>query len=168
MFNRKRYAFTLAEILLAVVIVGIVAGLVMPSLLKDMQTKARMGNLKSTLIGIDDIIHKEIVQKRSEDITNLDIYKNPQDFLNKFNNAVEGNAFAVSYNNYNGTNVQVENPEASILLKSGVGLGILNDEEHRLSKIIIDLTGSEPPNTIGIDYFDNDNFIKEMKEKFNG
>ena len=153
MLNLKRYAFTLAEILLALTIVGIIASLVMPSLLKDMQAKARMSLLKSTLIGLDDTIHREIAQKRSEDIENLDIYRNPQDFLDKLSDAVEGNAFAASYKNYNGGNAAVVIPNANILLKNGVGIGISNDEEHRISKIVVDLTASEPPNTVGIDYF---------------
>ena len=153
MLNLKRYAFTLAEILLALAIVGIIASLVMPLLLKDMQAKARMSLLKSTLIGIDDTIHKEIAQKRSEDIEDLDIYRNPQDFLDKFNDAVEGDAFAGSYKNYNGVVSNVEIPDASVLLKNGVGIGILNDEDYRISKIVIDLNASAPPNTVGIDYF---------------
>ena len=37
MLRKKKHAFTLAEVLLALVIVGIIAGLVLPSLLKDMQ-----------------------------------------------------------------------------------------------------------------------------------
>lgn len=153
MLKPKRCAFTLAEILLAVVIVGIIAGLVMPSLLKDMQAKARMSSLKSTLIGIDDTIHREIAQKRSEDINDLDIFRDPQEFLDKFNDAAEGDAFANSYKNYNGAAVNVDIPAARKLLKNGVGIGISNDSEHRISNIVIDLTAAEPPNTVGIDYF---------------
>lgn len=153
MLRKKKHAFTLAEVLLALVIVGIIAGLVLPSLLKDMQAKSRMGILKSTLVGIDDLIHKEIAQKRSEDIINLDIYNNPQLFLNKFNNAVSGTAFASSYQNYAGSEVTVNVPANSILLQNGVGIGIINQEDERCSDIIIDVTGEKSPNTVGIDYF---------------
>ena len=153
MLKNKKHAFTLAEVLLALVIVGIISSLVLPSLLKDMQAKSRMNILKSTLVGVDDVIHREIAQKRSEDIINLDIYNNPQSFLDKFNNAISGTAFATSYQNYNGTPVNVNIPVSSILLQNGVGVGIINQPENRCSAVIIDVTGEKPPNTVGIDYY---------------
>lgn len=152
--KKKKSAFTLAEILLTLVIVGVVAGLVLPSLLKDMQAKSRMNLLKSTLIGVDDVIHKEIAQKRSEDIIDLDIHNNPQLFLQKLNVAPAGTAFSNAYKNYNGNAVVVSIPAGNgVLLQNGVGIGIINDADNKLSHIIIDVTGEKPPNTVGIDYF---------------
>ena len=162
MLKNKKSGFTLAEILLALVIVGIIAGLVLPSLLKDMQSKSRMGILKSTLVGIDDVIHREIAEKRTEDIANLDIYRDPQEFLKKFNDAVVGTPFADTYKNYNGTivpnvgNLTKNELNGKILLKNGVGIGIRNPkagEAHRYTLIVIDVTGEAPPNTVGIDLF---------------
>ena len=160
MFGKKR-AFTLAEILLALIIVGIVAGLTLPSLLKDMQSKSRMNLLKSTFVGIDDYIHKDIAHKRSEDIINLDVYVNPQLFLSKFNVAPSGEPFAASYKNYNGQQVNCITDfsgarSGKILLQNGVGIGIKNPEASsgdRFTTIVVDLTGEKAPNTVGIDYF---------------
>ena len=165
MLKIKKHAFTLAEVLLALIIVGIISGLVLPSLLKDMQAKSRMNILKSTLVGIDDAIHREIAQKRSEDIINLDIYNSPQLFLRKFNNAVSGTAFASSYQNYNGTVVNVAVPEGSILLQNGVGVGILNNKTEGYTTVVIDVTGEKPPNTVGIDYYTAKMFWTEDLEK---
>ena len=160
MFEKLR-AFTLAEILLALVIVGIVAGLALPSLLKDMQSKSRMNLLKSTLIGIDDYIHKDIAHKRSEDIINLDVYTNPQLFLSRFNVAPTGEPFATSYKSYKGQPVNCITDfsgarSGKILLQNGVGIGIVNPQStssDRFTTIVIDLTGDKYPNTVGIDYF---------------
>ena len=154
MLNFKKSAFTLAEIMLTLLIVGIVAGLVLPTLLKDMHSKSRMALMKSTILSIDEMIQKDIAQKRTQDITKLEIFNDTQDFLRQFDIASSGVPFANSYKNYNGGNAAVTIPANSVLLKNGVGIGVvqrLYDKES--SAIVIDLTGENQPNTAGIDYF---------------
>lgn len=157
MLKFRKPAFTFAEIMLTLLIVGIVAGLVLPTLLKDMQSKSRMALMKSTVLSIDEMVQKDIAQKRTQDITKLEIYGNKtQNFLRQFDIAENGVPFANanSYKNYNGGSTQVIVPGNSVLLKSGVGIGVverLYDKES--SAIVIDLTGENQPNTVGIDYF---------------
>ena len=158
---RKRNGFTLGEILLAVLIVGIVAVLTLPSLIKDTTQKARMSLLKSTIGNISNAVQAVLVKERTNDVTDTDVYKDPQEFLKTFDAAEAGTPFAASYkrlsDSQNAAGVLIPSNsgqnQAAYLLKSGVGLGIVNDSDQSISYVVIDLTGKDKPNIVGVDYF---------------
>lgn len=158
---RKRNGFTLGEILLAVLIVGIVAVLTLPSLIKDTTQKARMSLLKSTIGNISNAVQAALVKERTNDVTDTDVYKDPQEFLKTFDAAEAGTPFAASYkrlsDSQNAAGVLIPSNsgqnQAAYLLKSGVGLGIVNDSDQSISYVVIDLTGKDKPNIVGVDYF---------------
>ena len=163
MFNIKinKNGFTLAEVLLAVVIIGVIAVLTIPSLLRNTQEKARMALLKGTVANLSNAVQTEMTRHRATEIPSTDIYKNPQTFLERFELAKSGTPFATSYRRYSDAKetedvlIPDNNSEGqySVLLKNGVGLGIVNDKENSTTSVVIDLTGSDKPNMVGADYY---------------
>lgn len=157
----KRYGFTLGEILLAVLIVGIVAVLTLPSLIKDTTQKARMALLKSTIGSISNAVQAEFIKLRTNEITDTLIYKDPKTFLETFDIAKSGTPFADSYkklsDSQTATDIIIpsnsETGQGAYLLKSGLGLGLVNDTDLSLTYVVVDLTGEEKPNIVGTDYF---------------
>jgi prepilin-type N-terminal cleavage/methylation domain-containing protein len=67
MFNKNIFknGFTLAEVLIAVTIVGVIAVLTIPSLLKNSQEKARMTLLKGTVANLSNAVQAEMTRHRS-------------------------------------------------------------------------------------------------------
>ena len=64
-----------------------------------------------------------------------------------------GKAFATSYQSKSGNNVEIDTPQASILLKSGAGLSLRNDADNKCTIVTVDVNGAKSPNILGIDYF---------------
>lgn len=160
MVLKKRYGFTLGEVLLAILIVGIIAVLTLPSLVKNMHEKSRMSLLKNTIANISNVIQNEFTKYRTTDITNTDIYNDPKAFLENFDVAKSGVPFASSYGRFSKTGsetiiipVDGQENQAALLLKNGVGIGIINDETTSTTSVIVDLTGDKKPNKVGADYF---------------
>ena len=160
MKNTKKHGFTLGEVLLTVLVVGIIAILVLPSMIKNINTKSRMSLLKSMVATIDNVSKQTISKDRTDDITNTDIYNDPEKFLKRFDQATSGEPFAKKYTNYKNkvTSVQIpsnnEDGQAKALLKNGVGIGVINELFNKDSTaIILDLNGDDKPNMVGVDYF---------------
>ncbi len=157
----KKYGFTLGEVLLTVLIIGVIAILTIPSMMKNINEKSRMSLLKGTVASVGNVIQAEITKQRTDELTSTDIYKNPQKFLEKFDGAKTGKPFAKSYKRYSDSKIassvlipsdDVEG-QAVLLLKNGVGIGIVNDGENSRTSIIVDVTGDDKPNMVGVDYF---------------
>ena len=158
---KKRYGFTLGEILLAVLIIGIISVLTIPSIIKDTNQKARMALLKGTIANFTNAVQSELVKQRTNEIMDTDIYQDPEAFLDKFDGAKSGIPFADSYKRYSdlqaATDVIIPNNtgenQAARLMKNGVGVGIVNNSETSTTYVAIDVTGSDKPNLVGADYF---------------
>lgn len=158
---KKRYGFTLGEVLLAVLIIGIISLLTLPSLIKNMNAKSRMELLKNTIANVGTSIQQEFTKYRTTNITDTDIYNNPKAFLENFDYAQSGVPFASSYGRHTNTGTAAtivipadgQENQAAILLKNGVGIGIVNNEETSTTSVIVDLTGDKKPNKVGADYF---------------
>lgn len=158
---RKKSAFTLGETLLAVLIIGIIAVLSLPSLMKNIHEKSRMSLLKGTVASIGSVVQTEITKHQTSEITSTDIYKDPKKFIQKFNGAKSGKPFGDSYRRYSDSKEASDvlipsddnDNQAVLLLKNGVGIGIVNDGENSRTSFVVDVTGSDKPNMVGVDYF---------------
>ncbi len=160
MKNTKKYGFTLGEVLLTVLIVGVIAILVLPSMMKNINAKSRMSLLKSMVASIDNVSKQVITKDRTTEITNTDIYNHPDKFLERFDQATSGEPFAKKYLKYSGKEADVKIPsnaaegQAKALLKNGVGIGVINELFNKESTaIILDINGEDKPNMVGVDYF---------------
>lgn len=151
--NNKFFAFTLAELLIAMTVVGVISVLVIPGLIRGLNAKSNMSKLKNTVTYISNAVSKDITESGSDYIKNTTIYKNPQDFLNTQFEHSRGSAFAGEYKSRSGADAFFYIPENSVLLKNGAGVGIINDDENKNSIIVIDVNGPKTPNMVGVDYY---------------
>ncbi len=160
MIKIKYNGFTLPEVLITLTVVGALAALVLPGLIKDLNNKANMALLQGTVANISDTVQQEILQKNAKNIWDTDVYNNPSRFLkNHFDYTRDNNVFKtlneegdyvdVEYSSIDGSVRGGSHPTGEIILKNGVYIGIRPD----IDTVIIDLNGPEPPNIIGIDYF---------------
>lgn len=160
MYKRK-YGFTLGEVLLAMLIIGVIAVLSLPSLLKNVHEKSRMSLLKGTVVSIGNVIQSELTKQRTTEITSTDIYKDPKSFIQKFEGAKSGEPFGKTYKRHSDSKVITDvlipsddsDNQAVLLLKNGVGIGIVNDKDNSKTSIVVDVTGADKPNMVGVDYF---------------
>ena len=62
MIKNKKYGFTLSETLITLTIVGVIAILVVPGLIKDMTDKSRMTLLQGAISNINSMVQNEMVR----------------------------------------------------------------------------------------------------------
>lgn len=160
MDNSKKYGFTLGEVLIAVLIIGVIAALTIPSLLKGVQSESRMALLKNVVASISDAVQADFTRHRTSDITSTDLYNDPKTFLETLDiSKRSGSPFSAQYKNYSGVNTSVTIPstngtgQAAVLLKNGVAVGVVNNDESDTTYVVVDLTGPDKPNIVGSDYF---------------
>ena len=160
-YRNFKKGFTLGEILIALTIVGVLAVLIIPGFLKDINNKSKMSLLRSTISSLNNAVQNELIKGGSNQMSTTDIYNDPAKFLKTLDPVQAGEAFADSYMTYEGDNISINIPDntdehqAKALLKSGVGIGIINNLYGKNSTgIVIDLNGKHDPNIVGVDYFE--------------
>ena len=97
--------FTLSEVLITLTVVGVLAALVIPGLIKDTTNRAMISSLQGTVGNITNAVQNELVRTGAKDITSTDIYLKPNEFLKNLNairTAKDGSLFpSEQYTNYN-------------------------------------------------------------------
>ena len=150
----KKFGFTLSEVLIVLVIIGIIAVLTLPSLLKDIQAKAKVNALTSTIDNVQKAIDKELVEKRANTLNDTNIISNQGEFFREHFSLAPNpqSPFAASYRFYSGATPSGDDLpplSATCLLKNGVAIGL-----HENGTIMaIDVNGADKPNIVGVDYF---------------
>ncbi len=175
MIKIKKAGFTLPEVLITLAIVGTLAALVLPGLIKDANNRSMMALLQGTVANLNNAVQNELVKKGTSDVTTTDIYNNPVTFLQnsldvaKTCTAGSGDTscYAAAYKTLNGSASTVWANHA-VLLKNGVALDILTNQTGSFSTEItnddgttstevyaipvgVDLNSSAEPNILGID-----------------
>ena len=167
----KKIAFTLAEVLLATAIVGIIAGLVLPSTISRAQDRGFGQAYERNINAISDAVNTLIVLE-NKDFFKTDMYKDAAQpdyegssgtFIKKYmkvsrycgsgaSNAQ--NCFASKYYQYNDNKKNIYSPAydgACAILKNGASLCLLPQIGTTGVKGIIDLNGRKGPNIFGRD-----------------
>ncbi len=155
MIKIKKDGFTLSEVLITLSIVGVIAALVVPGVIKDINNKAMMSLLQGTVTNINDAVQTEISVKKISSLEDTDICRNTMNFLNKLDVAKEGDAFATKYTTLRGEDHgNAAGVPYQVQLKNGVSVGLIHKYYNLDSSIVvIDLNGPKEPNIIGVDYF---------------
>ena len=168
-FNR---AFTLTELLIALAILGALAAMAIPSLMEGLQKKQLTVQLKSTVGGIQQLAHNQMIAKNTKDLTNTD-FADPSKLLSEKNFPIvkscdtAADCWTESYKKISGNTAStryLEGDSRSIILKNGAiisyGLsnvartGLPSDSDDRDIGIFrIDVNGIDKPNMIGRDVF---------------
>ncbi len=171
MIKIKKGGFTLSEVLITLAIVGIIAALVIPGVVKDTNNKAMMALLQGTVTNINDVVQNELVRTRAVKLSDTDIFNDTENFLYNFDiNKIKGKGLPIFYPDGGYKNFQgVSKPgmgagtyNASAILKNGVGIAILTPREAnslqyngiKSALITIDLNGKKEPNISGVDLFE--------------
>ncbi len=152
----KTYGFSLSEVLITLTIVGVVAILVIPGLMKDMTDKSRMAMLHNIVSNANNVVQNEIIQKRAQGLNETDIVKDPLQFLKNFDYSNTDDCFAPEYSGVQDGTYSHHSSimQAQVLLKNGLCIGIAKENGMDSRILAIDVNGKQDPNKVGIDYFE--------------
>ncbi len=172
MIKIKKDGFTLSEVLITLAVVGTLAVMVIPGLIKDASNKAMVALLQSTVSNISSAIQTEVVNTRTSNLDDTDIVKNPEAFLKKYLNVKRvctdsepclytGKTQIKHFNTLGGGTISAATPNVVVLLQNGVAVAIAkNGADNGSASVYIDLNGITEPNTVGIDHW-----IFDVKKK---
>ena len=174
--------FTLAEVLITLGVIGVVAAMTLPSLVNKYQAKVLETGLKKSYANLQNAY---TLTKASLGVTNLketyavydpvnEVYPNANAFMEEFevNMKVIKKVKFYSFRNYNGTkmmtsNVGMDFPQALNILPDGSSMGVWINSS--LIHFWVDTNGPyKGPNRYGFDIFefrvnDNTDKIKPLK-----
>ena len=172
-YNKK--AFTLTEVLLAVMIVGILAMLVMPAVASFYQAKVfdhlQTRQLQALNNALGTLVINENKVKFSETIMNSSVAGTTDDTVGKFIKKYlrvakycgeptggKSDCFASKYYEYNGNDKKTVSTTvlgldgACAQLKNGVSLCLTRQNGGDPARVVMDLNGPKGPNIIGRDF----------------
>ncbi len=162
----KGFGFTLAEILITLGIIGVVAALTIPNLITNYQKKVTATELKKAYSEIAQAI--KLSQIQNGELNNWNFTLSGRDFyyqyLQKYfikNKEIPNNEFKRQYivKNMNGTQCTGEvwctqNDSFYIYLPNGSIMGIMTHiGQTKYKSVTIDINGLKAPNQIGKDFF---------------
>ena len=159
MIKIKKDGFTLSEVLVTLAVVGTLAILVLPGLIKDTNNKAMMSNLQSAVSTLNNAVQNELISKGTQSVENTDIKSDPEAFLQTLDVAKlsKTDTFADKYTTLNGGNGGKPNVSYAALLKNGIAVGLSNttnnDSAKAYTTVYVDTNGPNTPNIIGVDLF---------------
>ena len=90
--NNKKFGFTLAEVLITLAIIGVVAALTLPTLITNHKNKVRMTKLQQTYAIISQALH--LAQAEHGSLSHWDYSADPTDsdnqkaFVEKYKNVI--------------------------------------------------------------------------------
>lgn len=164
MIKIKKAGFSLSEALIALTIVGVLAMLVLPGLIKDATNKSTVSLLQSTVSLLNDAVQNELISKGTKRIEDTDILTNPDKFLARTLDVIkvcDGDtpnacyAKNTGYTTLNGGGSDIWHSKKAVLLRTGVSIDILSSRKgtfnNKAIPISIDLNGAQPPNITGVD-----------------
>ncbi len=163
-------AFTLTEVLLAIAIVGIIAALVLPMIVKDYQTKTLDAALKREKQTIESSIASLLINENTDDYNKTMLYTgetDPSSYANtsgryitkylkvsKYCGDNNGDCFASKYYKYESGDKSVYTPTykgACASLKNGSSICMEPKNPTHGVKILLDINGKKGPNIKGRD-----------------
>jgi prepilin-type N-terminal cleavage/methylation domain-containing protein len=160
MKNILKKGFTLSEMLITLTVVGVLAVLVIPGLIRDTTNRAQISLLQSSVESLNTAVQNELIRTNATNIVDTNIYNSPEKFLKSLDVSKTTTAcstegyFATSYKDMNGDAASSPTCDAAGLLKTGVVVGLKNSYlEQDATAIIIDINGDKEPNIVGMDYF---------------
>lgn len=141
----KRYGFTLAEALLTLTIIGVIAAMVMPTLINDYNRKVAETRLKKTYSIATNLCERVMADENAQRFTETSYYNPPQNINRQeiLTNYIK----AISINN-DGTTINLE--DGSILV---IRLFQPQDADAPVLGFNVETNGNTLPNAGGRDQF---------------
>ena len=148
-------AFTLAEVLITLGIIGIVAAMTMPTIIANYKKKVTVEKLKQTYSMFNQVLAKS--QADNGDLKNWDYSLSDEDFTQLYilpyltSTSISRYTIHTLYTGKGGEYLYWSNLAQHYLSKNGVAwsLRTLNDVHY----LMIDLNGKQAPNILGVDAF---------------
>lgn len=174
MKKESRIAFTLAEVLITLGIIGVVAAMTMPSLIQSYKEKATVTAVKQSYSIFAQAL--KMVTIDNPDLSaltdsSLSAKENSQIMFNEISKHIKkvkscdvdkkcmGNTYYLNLNNEKVSNWDTYNNLVTGVLANGTGFWILSlpasisGEETYAGQIGIDINGNKRPNKFGVDFF---------------
>ena len=171
--------FTLAEVLITLVIIGIVAAITVPSILQSTERQETVSKLKKAYSVLQQATIK-IATDEGVPVGDFSLMSNDE-FFDKFANTVNTTKLCKRASGcfsdkplkaLNGNDWSTYNRENSLVTADGIAFGwskdycaskglSQEDEQNCIGRFIVDLNGDAPPNRFGYDIF----FFQMVKGK---
>lgn len=175
MFKR---GFTLAEILITLGIIGVVAAMTIPTLVANGKNQANASMLSSTISDVENALTVMLANESAEDLTETNAFSNTDDFdtfVNYLNNYIKISRHESSGTNFyetsesvkyiNGNTAPIDVP--GVMTKNGAivlfnipgttGASAEDIEKYGLpakaGHVLVDVNGASKPNIFGRDVF---------------
>lgn len=166
----NKFGFTLAEVLVTLGIIGVVAAMTMPTLISNHQKTVYVTQLKKVYTELSQAAKRAINDNNAVSLDetrfNSNVVGASSNFLKTYFNVVQDcdtsltPCFAESYKYINGTAFEAYEPEAAVSLSSGASISVRNnafiyqsDGYHGYMDLHVDINGAAPPNIVGRDMF---------------
>ena len=168
MEKESKIAFTLAEVLITLGIIGVVAAMTMPSLIQSYKEKATVTAVKQSysifaqalkMVTIDNPDLSALTDSK------LSAKENSQIMFNEISKHIKkvkscdvdkkcmGNTYYLNLNNEKVSNWDTYNNLVTGVLANGTSFWILNLPNNTVGQIGIDINGDKRPNKLGVDFF---------------
>lgn len=158
--------FTLAEVLITLSIVGVVAVLTVPSIMKNYRYKAYATSLKKTYSQITDAVqaimneemttefHKTTAGTKSSSTTGAEYFLNTYfKVAAKCNSNLNTECLGQSYKSFFSDDAGRAFGEACIRTTNGATICLTLNPANGITSVFIDVNGPADPNIVGLDTF---------------
>ncbi len=158
-----RQAFTLAEVLITLGVIGIVAVLTLPELIQNYKKKATVVQLKEAYSILSQAVNTS--QNEHGELLTWDYTISDTDFAKKYilpylklidtkkTYATGWNMYTLSTQNNMHSNTAYWHSGMIYILSNGYALCIVNGNDDTRKLITVDVNGKKGPNVLGIDGF---------------
>ena len=161
--------FTLSELLLSLIIVGVIAVLTIPVLLNNVSNKTFATQVKNMSAIIEQLAQDELLTNKTRDLSDTD-FGDPEELLTEKHFAIVkscssadsltdcwktgGGDAEVSYKNLNNDAYAITAGD-TVVLKNGVMLKytLTADSDKTIGMFVFDVNGNDKPNILGRDLF---------------
>ena len=149
----RKLVFTLAEVLITLGIIGVVAALTLHSLVQNYQKKAVVNKLKKSYTNLQNVLQNSIYE--NGDMSTWDFPDDHVEFFSKYivpyyKNLENGKVYYAVYNNIDGRSA---NWASWITLPDGTSVSIGHKINNSYYWMFIDVNAKKGPNRLGKDIF---------------
>lgn len=158
---KRKCAFTLAEVLVTLGIIGVVSALTIPTLMQNHQRKTYVTQLHKLYTELSQALIQYQTDRNAVNLREAGLsYSNMSELFNKYFKVIQdcgsdqAPCFADSYRNITGAVCDFECREDCVVLASGASIGRGgNSGGNTIIHFVVDINGSQGPNIFGRDAF---------------